>query len=204
MNGKIILASVSPRRKELLKIAGIAFEAVASNVVEREEEGESAEVFAARMAREKAYDVLSWLPIAERQLVLGADTVVLVDERILGKPTSPDHAAEMLRALSGREHEVITGVCLLSREASATSQPIPVTEDNRTATTKVRFLPLSEEDIRSYVSSGEPFDKAGGYAIQGRASKFVESIEGCYLNVVGLPVSLVWQMLNLSFKSNER
>ena len=191
----MILASASPRRKELLEAAGIGFEAVPSVIEERQGEQETAEAFACRVAREKAQDVLARLPCSYPQMVLGADTVVLVAGRTLGKPASEEDAAAMLRLLSGRDHLVLTAVCLLHRDASAGARPQQITEDLRTAVTKVRFLQLSESEIDEYVGSGEPFDKAGAYAIQGRASRFVESIEGCYFNVVGLPVSLVHQML---------
>jgi len=203
MSCKIILASASPRRKELLAAAGIAFEVIPSTIEERQGGQETAETFVCRMAREKAQDVLSRLPTRSPQIVLGADTVVLVDGRTLGKPVSVEDATAMLRMLSGKEHQVLTAVCLLHREASAAAQPIPTAEDIRTASTTVRFSSLSEVEIQEYVASGECFDKAGAYAIQGRASKFVESIDGCYFNVVGLPVSLVYQMLQRHFAANE-
>ena len=143
---------------------------------------ESPRVFAERMAREKALAVRD---LSLREVVLAADTVVAVAGQILGKPQGEHDAARMLRLLSGRKHSVITGVCLTS-----------VTfEDVRSETTSVHFAAVSEEEIRDYVRSGEPMDKAGAYAIQGGASRFVTNIEGDYNNVVGLPVDLVLRML---------
>ena len=118
--------------------------------------------------------------------VLGADTIVVVDGEILGKPRDNEDAARMLRLLSGRQHEVITGVCLVGREIPA---------DGRSAATKVTMDRLEERDIQEYVATGEPMDKAGAYAIQGIASRWISKIEGDYSNVVGLPVPLVWKML---------
>ena len=195
MLNKIILASASPRRKELLAAAGIPFEVIPANITERQGDHEPPESFVRRVARDKAWEVLSRLPRDAPQTVLGADTVVLVDNTTLGKPSSAAEAAVMLRALSGKKHQVLTAVCLLHCTATPAARSVPITEDTRTAITTVRFSHLSEMEIQEYVATGEPFDKAGAYAIQGRASKFVESIEGCYFNVVGLPVSLVYQML---------
>ena len=192
---KLILASASPRRKELLAAAGIECEVWPSTVKEWQGEQESAEEFVRRIAEEKANDVLSRLSLDSPRAVLGADTVVLADGRTLGKPSSADDAARMLRLLSGNAHRVLTGVCLLYSGAADRSRPEARWQDTRVASTTVQFLPLSDQEIIEYVATGEPFDKAGAYAIQGRASKFVESIEGCYFNVVGLPVSLVYQML---------
>jgi septum formation protein len=138
--------------------------------------------FAERMAREKARSVRK---ASSGNVVLAADTVVAVDNRILGKPQDEDDAARMLRLLSGRTHSVITGVCLSGGDF----------EDVRSETTAVQFASLSEDEIRDYVRSGEPMDKAGAYAIQGRASRWISKIEGDYYNVVGLPVDLVWRML---------
>ncbi|MBI2820537.1 MAG: septum formation inhibitor Maf [Acidobacteria bacterium] len=193
--GKLILASTSPRRKELLAAAGIEFDVMPSIIEERQGEREPAEAFVRRIAREKALDVLSRLPSDSPQTVLGADTVVLVNGQTLGKPASVDDAAAMLRMLSGRKHQVLTAVCLLHSPASSSIRTRKQSEDIRIASTTVKFSPLAEEEIMEYVATGEPFDKAGAYAIQGRASRFVESIAGCYFNVVGLPVSLVYQML---------
>jgi len=182
---KLILASSSPRRHELLRNAGFDFEVRPSRVEEVPHSDEGAEDFARRVAREKALNVAASSPPGS--LVLGADTVVVVDDLILGKPTSPDDAARMLRMLSGTSHRVVTGVCLVR----APAQIEALTHE----TTLVIFRNLHEEEIHDYVASGEPLDKAGAYAIQGLASKFVARIEGCYFNVVGLPIPLVYEML---------
>jgi septum formation protein len=179
---RLILASASPRRRELLRTAGLDVEVRPSSVEEAVRPGESPQDFARRAAADKALAVAATAP--PDALVLGADTVVVAGEEILGKPAD---AARMLRALSGVTHRVITGVCL----ASAPDR----IEALRAETTLVTFRPLDEKEIADYIASGEPFDKAGAYGIQGLASKFVTRIEGCYFNVVGLPVALVYDML---------
>jgi septum formation protein len=144
---------------------------------------------------EKAEAVLDRIAHPSTAPILGADTAVVIDSHTLGKPASADEARTMLRLLSGKEHRVLTGLCLL---APPHAWPCPRTELRREiqiASTVVRFSALTEEEIGEYVASGEPFDKAGGYGIQGLASKFIETIQGCYFNVVGLPVSRVYQML---------
>jgi septum formation protein len=181
-NSKLILASASPRRAELLRNAGIAFTAQATRILERRRQGESPRKFAERLAREKAHAIFARHP---RNLVLGADTIVVVRGHALGKPRDRKDARRMLRLLSGRSHQVTTAVCLAG----------PDFEDARSETTRVTMRRLSEQEIRDYVASGEPMDKAGAYAIQGLASRFVSRIEGCYFNVVGLPVPLVYRML---------
>ena len=178
----MILASASPRRAELLRNAGIPFTARATNVPEHRRRGESPRKFTERLAREKAHAIRTCHP---RRLVLGADTIVIIRGRVLGKPRDRQDAARMLRLLSGRTHQVTTAVCLIG----------PGFEDTRAETTRVTMRKLSEREIRDYVASGEPRDKAGAYAIQGRASRFVSRIEGCYFNVVGLPLPLVYRML---------
>ncbi len=182
---RLILASSSPRRQELLRNAGFAFEVVPSGVEEVPRAGESAEVFARRAAQEKALRVAASVPVAS--LVLGADTVVAIDQELLGKPSDRGDAARMLRRLSGRTHRVITGICLV--------RPPDRVEATDQETTLVTFRALDEEEIGSHIESGEPFDKAGAYAIQGLASKFVTRIEGCYFNVVGLPVPRLAHLL---------
>lgn len=180
----LVLASASPRRQELLRNAGISFVVQAADIDETPLADEKAEQCARRLAREKALAV-SRLRSLDR--VLGADTIVVVDGAILGKPRDAADAARMLRLLSGRTHEVITGVCLVEAgggEVSAVSE-----------TTRVTMNELSEPDIQAYVASGEPMDKAGAYAIQGMASRWIPRIEGDYSNVVGLPVALVYNML---------
>lgn len=178
----LVLASASPRRQELLHNAGIEFVVQPANVPEVPEKDESPKAYAERLAREKAQAVFRQRP---DDFVLGADTVVVIDKRILEKPADADDAACMLRMLSGREHQVITGVCLAGKGF----------EDVRSETTQVTFSVLSDDDIRFYVATSEPMDKAGAYAIQGMASRWITRIEGDYSNVVGLPVSLVYRML---------
>jgi septum formation protein len=178
----LILASASPRRCELLRNAGIDFRVEPAHVPEQALRGEPAVQYAQRLARDKALAIFARHP---DNVVLGADTVVVVDEHLLGKPRDEQDAARMLRLLSGRTHNVITGVCLLA----------PAYEQTEAEATEVRFASLSERVIANYIATGEPIDKAGAYAIQGIASRWVEGIEGCYFNVVGLPVPRVHRML---------
>lgn len=177
----VVLASASPRRQDLLRAAGIPFTVQPTNIPEDVKAGESARECAERLAREKALFVAAQRP----DVILGADTVVVVDRLILGKPADNEDAKRMLRMLSGREHEVITGVCLAG----------PGFVDVRSELTRVTMSALSEKDLDFYVFSGEPMDKAGGYAIQGIASRWITRIEGDYANVVGLPVALVHGMM---------
>jgi septum formation protein len=179
----LVLASASPRRQELLRNAGIAFEVQPANIAEDLQPGESAKACAERLAREKALTVATQRP---NDIVLGADTVVIVDGQLLGKPSDAADAARMLRLLSGRKHQVITGVCLV-----VSGEPLVSSE-----TTVVTMNELTDQDIVNYVASGEPMDKAGAYAIQGIASRWIPRIEGDYGNVVGLPVALVFRMLH--------
>ena len=181
----LVLASASPRRQELLRSAGILFTVQPADIPETPFDGEAPQAFGERLAREKALAVLERRP---NDFVLGADTIVIVDRQILGKPRDSDDAMRMLKMLSGRSHEVTTGVCL-------GSSAIGGFVDVRSETTKVTMTEVSDEEIRSYVAMGEPMDKAGAYAIQGRASRWISRIEGDYSNVVGLPVSLVFRML---------
>lgn len=193
---KLVLASASPRRREILANAGIYFETLQGNIDESRLGQEAPAEMVLRLAREKAsvvYRKLMELPdyaILRGLPILGADTVVTIDGLVLGKPVSPEEAASMIRLLAGRTHEVLTGVALLY---SRPGQELFI--DAEVSTTAVQFCPLDERQINEYVASGEPFDKAGGYGIQGLASKFVERIEGCYFNVVGLPISRVCRML---------
>jgi septum formation protein len=179
---RLILASASPRRADLLAAAGLPFEVMPVEIDERVLGGESPVDYVSRLALAKAREVARRNP---GTLVLGADTAVVVDERILGKPVDAAEAVQTLRMLSGRTHDVLTGVaiCLDRREA------------REVARTRVRFLQLSPEEITWYVASGEPYDKAGAYAVQGLASRFVESINGSYSNVVGLPVAAAYRLL---------
>jgi septum formation protein len=189
----LVLASASPRRHELLRNAGIPFVVQPTSIPEVPQPGEAPRAFAERMAREKA---LAVFPERRDAFVLGADTIVVVDAEILGKPRDGADAARMLRLLSGRSHQVTTGVCLLGSEASVRKgKPGTCFEDLRSESTLVTMDALSDDDIQSYISTGEPTDKAGAYAIQGRASRWISRIQGDYFNVVGLPVSLVYKML---------
>ena len=182
----LILASASPRRAELLRSAGIPFTVDVADIAEEAQHGESPVQHAERLAGEKAAVVAKRNP---GKIVLGADTIVVVEDQILGKPRDATDAARMLRRLSGRSHEVITGVCIVFPE---TRNSKPETRSERTI---VHFAPLSSSDIESYVQTKEPMDKAGAYAIQGIASRWITKIEGDYANVVGLPVALVCKML---------
>jgi septum formation protein len=182
MSPMLVLASASPRRRELLRGAGIPFEVQAANIAEDALPGESAKDCAERLAREKALVVAAQRP---NDVVLGADTIVVVDNQILGKPSDAADAARMLRMLSARVHQVITGVCLVfGGEARVASE-----------TTTVTMSEITDQEIAGYIASGEPMDKAGAYAIQGIASRWIPRIEGDYSNVVGLPVALVFGML---------
>jgi septum formation protein len=181
---ELVLASQSSRRSELLAVAGFRFSVRAKPVEEVRRAGERPVDYARRLAGAKAE--AAWERADE--IVLGADTIVVIDDRVLEKPADANDACAMLQLLSGREHNVITGICLLHDHG--------VIVDH--AVTQVRFAPLTDSEIAEYVASGEPIDKAGAYAIQGLASKFVESVQGCYFNVMGLPLSLVyrhWKLL---------
>jgi septum formation protein len=189
----LVLASASPRRQELLRNAGIAFTVHSADVSEAPLAGESGGACAERLARAKALAVSQRRP---NDLVLGADTVVVVGREILGKPRDEADAIRMLRLLSGRTHQVTTGVCLIGPELRTENNKLPTGfQDVRSETTRVTMTAISAHEIRSYVATGEPLDKAGAYAIQGIASRWIPKIEGDYFNVVGLPISLVYQML---------
>lgn len=179
---KIILASSSPRRKELLTTAGIEFEIHVKEVDETVPEGtppeEAAKMTAAKKAAAVAEDFTDCV-------VIGADTIVVANGKILGKPKDKADAQSMLRMLSGDEHEVITGVCIIKNGKSETFAKI----------SKVKFYDLTDEEISAYVATGEPMDKAGSYGIQGLGCRLVESIEGDYFNIVGLPVAEVCRKL---------
>ncbi len=181
----LVLASASPRRQKILRTAGIPFVARPAHLEERLLEGEGPEEHVKRLAEAKARAV--W---REGDTVLGADTVVVVDGLILGKPENNADAARMLRLLSGRTHRVLTGICLFD----GNRRRVAVEE------TGVEFLDLSEPEITTYIASGEPLDKAGAYGIQGGASKFVRRISGCYFNVVGLPLALVYSFIRSSLR----
>jgi nucleoside triphosphate pyrophosphatase len=199
----LILASASPRRQELLRNAGIPFTAQPADIDETPLAGESPRDCAERLAREKALVIWEKRP---QDLVLGADTVVVIDNQVLAKPADTDDAARMLRMLSGREHRVITGVCLAGPISTAGTMRENLGYEllrtgNRELSigseiTSVTVTELSDDEIQYYARSGEPMDKAGGYAIQGIASRWIPRIEGDYANVVGLPVALVYRMLS--------
>ena len=176
----LVLASKSPRRKELLERMGLTF-AVAEADIEETETGEPRDVVTGNALR-KALKVRALYPDAP---VLGADTVVAVDGEVFGKPAGEADARRMLFALSGRWHEVYTGVALLAGDRHLTGCDV----------TRVHFVPLREEDVGAYIRSGEPFDKAGAYAIQGRAGMLIDRIEGSFSNVVGLPQAMVRDFL---------
>jgi septum formation protein len=177
----LVLASRSPRRAELLRAAGLEFTIRATDVDETPHPHESPDKYVLRLAEEKAAAV----PSSEHEIVLGADTAVVLDGEILGKPNDPADAVRMLSALAGRRHDVITGVCL--RQGNRIVRDM--------ASTAVWFGPISDVEIAWYVDSREPMDKAGAYGIQGLASRFVDRIDGSYSNVVGLPIALVYRML---------
>jgi septum formation protein len=185
----LILASASPRRRDLLTQAGFSFHVESIPVDEDPYSGEDPIHLVKRLAREKAEAVFN----AQQQpkgsddplLVLGADTIVVCDHEILNKPVDGADAVHMLRLLAGRTHQVSTGVCLIS----------PLGVEVAAETTRVTMLTLSDEEIRAYVATGEPMDKAGAYAIQGHASRWIPRIVGCYFNVVGLPVALINTMI---------
>jgi len=175
----LVLASQSPRRRELLATAGIPFTIRVREVEEIRAPGEPPEAYVRRLARFKADAVWE----GRDEIVLGADTIVVLGQQVFEKPRGAADARDMLRRLAGRDHTVITGICLRHRFGNIVDH----------SATQVRFAPLTESEIADYVASGEPFDKAGAYAIQGLASKFVENVNGCYFNVMGLPLSLVYR-----------
>ncbi|HEY3626617.1 MAG TPA: Maf family protein [Terracidiphilus sp.] len=184
----LFLASASPRRRELLTQAGYTFTVHPAHILEDPRPGEAPIAYVTRLAREKAEAVFAEFSPGSRTplQVLGADTTVTLDNQILAKPEDAADAARMLRLLSGRTHQVITGVAVVTAEFTEVAAEV----------TAVRFLSLSDEEIASYVATGEPMDKAGAYAIQGRAARWIPRIEGCYFNVVGLPIALVATMLD--------
>jgi septum formation protein len=193
----LVLASGSPRRQDLLRSAGISFVVQPADVDETPLADEPARDCAERLARDKALAVWRKRP---DDVVLGADTIVVVEGAILGKPVGAQDAARMLRMLSGRVHEVITGVCVVkagARSAQSQARELPHDPEVATAseTTLVTVSLISDDEIRKYVATGEPMDKAGAYAIQGIASRWIPRIEGDYSNVVGLPVALTYRML---------
>jgi len=185
---KLILASASPRRAEILRNAGIQFEIRKTDVDESRIVGELPGDYVRRLALAKALSAATeYRDPLDETLILGADTVVVVDADILGKPASQDDARSMLRRLSGRIHEVHTGLALLRKPGTMQR----VVEE----ITRVHFASLSEREIEDYIATGEPFDKAGAYGIQGIGGRYVTRIEGCYFNVMGLPLAQLWSLL---------
>lgn len=180
----IILASSSPRRRELLKTAGVEFQICAAQGEEYLDPKLSPADAATAIARQKAWEVVKKYPL---DCVIGADTIVVLDDRILGKPKNKEDAVFMLNLLSGREHMVYTGVCIIKNG----------TENCFYEATKVRFYPLTQEEIIQYVESGEPMDKAGAYGIQGLGCVLVKGIEGDFFNVMGLPVARVVRAISV-------
>jgi septum formation protein len=185
---KLILASTSPRRAEILRNAGIRFEICSTGVDESRLDNESPGDYVRRLALAKVSSAAEKNPNPGADvLIIGADTVVVVDSAILGKPASGDDAKRMLRSISGRVHDVHTGLALL--QTSGMQQR--VVEE----ITKVHFARLTDHEIEDYLATREPFDKAGAYAVQGLGGRYVTRIEGCYFNVMGLPLARLWTLL---------
>lgn len=193
---KLVLASASPRRAQILRDAGLRFESMRVNVSERSKPGETARIMTRRLAEAKARAVVNNLPNKTTEaIVIGADTIVEVMGELLGKPHSPRAAREMLAKLAGRTHRVVTSIAAIRLPDHA--QAIA------TESTRVRFTHLGADEIAEYVRSGEPLDKAGAYGVQGLAGRFIEKIDGCYFNVVGLPLARLYRMLiKLGWQSN--
>jgi septum formation protein len=179
---KLILASGSPRRSEILGFVGWDFEKHVADIDETELDGENPADYVQRLAKEKAEAVAQNY---ENTLVLGADTTVVIDDKIIGKPVDVNDARKMLKMLSGREHEVLTGVALVKGNVAKVGLQI----------TSVKFNKMNDEEIEFLVQNGEPLDKAGAYAVQAQAALFIEKIEGDYWNVVGLPINLVYHLM---------
>ena len=184
---KLILASGSPRRSEIMNSVGWEFTKVVPDIDESEREGESPEDYVMRLAREKAAAVAHAHP---DQIILAADTTVVIDGRIIGKPTDEDDARRMLRMLSGTWHEVLTGIAVAKDDDARVGLQ----------RTRVKFVDMTDKEIDFLVEKGDPLDKAGAYAVQAQAALFIEGIEGDYWNVVGLPISLVYEMVKRNVK----
>ena len=181
---KFILASASPRRAAILETLGLEFETISPDILEEQHDGEAPADFVTRAARGKVAAVAHH---CESGIVIGADTVVVIDGRPLGKPADAEEAREMLRSLSGRWHAVMTGLAV--RDVASSHE---VADNDKTL---VRFRELTDEEIDRYIATGEPFDKAGAYGIQGRGMLFVDEIAGSYHNVVGLPATLLQRLV---------
>jgi septum formation protein len=191
MDLPLVLGSGSPRRRELLARAGIACEVIPADVDEAARDAEPPATLALRLAREKAQAVARRVGVSPRRFVLGADTIVVVDGDVLGKPTDPDDAVRLLSRLVGREHVVMTGVALVAsdRAEHAATQLVA---------SRVAMRPASEGEIRRYVATGEPLDKAGAYAAQGEGRRFIDRIDGSETNVIGLPIEETLALLRES------
>jgi len=194
---KLILASSSPRRAEILRDAGIAFEIRPTQIDEAALPGETAQAMVARLAEAKARAAAAQMDAGTRErIVVGADTTVELDGEILGKPRDSAHAREMLAQLSGRTHHVLTGLFLLRLPGNDTRAAVE--------NSAVTFAPLDEKEIDAYVATGEPLGKAGAYAIQGLSGRYIPKIEGCYFNVVGLPLARLYALLReLGWRDDE-
>ena len=185
---EIILASSSPRRAEILREAGIAFQICATHIDETPIPGETARAMVARLAEAKAHAAAVQIGASMREcIIVGADTTVELDGEIIGKPRDSADAREMLSRLSGRTHHVLTGIFVLQLPGNAARAAVE--------NSAVTFGPIGEEEIDAYVATAEPLDKAGAYAIQGLAGRYIPRIEGCYFNVVGLPLARVYGLL---------
>lgn len=195
MKKKLILASASPRRRELLVQAGLEFEVIPSTLEEKIEETRPEEVVK-NLSSQKAEDVFLKLKNREKYIVIGADTVVAVENKILGKPTDEENAIRMLHDLQGRSHHVYTGVTMYWEEDEK------ILFESFSACTSVTFYPMTEKEILWYVSTKEPMDKAGAYGIQEKGALFIKEISGDYNNVVGLPIGEVYQRLHALFLNN--
>ena len=195
-SARLVLASASPRRSQLLSNLGLDFTVVASQVDETIEPGLSPEQAVIEIARRKAQAVQRKLSLEaktnpeQETVIVAADTIVVIEGKLLGKPVSAHEAIAMLSSLSGKEHKVYTGLALIVFENGHAQVPL-----TRSVVSKVRFRKLERAEIKAYVLSGEPMDKAGAYALQGKASVFVQSIEGCYTNIIGLPMPDLVAML---------
>ncbi len=184
MSEVLILASSSPRRRELLASIGLRFDVIPSNIPEVRQDGEAPEEYVARLSRDKAEAIAR---AHESRWIVAADTTVLLEDELLEKPVDAADARRMLATLAGRTHIVYTGVTLQRLDRHY--------RDTRVSESEVRMLPLNEREIEWYVATGEPLDKAGAYAVHGKAAMFIDSIHGSYTNVVGLPLALLFQML---------
>jgi septum formation protein len=191
MSLPLVLGSSSPRRRELLARAGLAFEVIAADIDERAHPGEAPRALAERLAREKAAAVAARVGPAPRRLVLGADTIVVLDGDVLGKPQDAEHAVRLLSRLVGRTHVVLTGVALVASGGDRDVRSVVVES-------RVAMRAAGEPEIRRYVATGEPLDKAGAYAAQGRGRDFIDRIDGSESNVIGLPIDETLALLRAS------